>query len=81
MAYAALMRNAVQRSCCAFCEAVQKGADIMDDTMFLNVLKTTVENHGCTIIDVDLENHIVNLDGPDDAVAACARAISDLVSG
>jgi len=52
----------------------------MDDTMFLNVLKTTVENHGCTIIDVDLENHIVNLDGPDDAVAACARAISELVS-
>ncbi|MBC2737739.1 MAG: hypothetical protein HF981_25500 [Desulfobacteraceae bacterium] len=52
----------------------------MDDTMFLNVLKTTVENHGCTIIDVDLENHIVNLDGSDDAVADCARAISELVS-
>lgn len=52
----------------------------MDDTTFLNVLKTTVENHGCTIIDVDLENHIVNLDGPDDAVAACARAISELAT-
>ena len=63
-----------------FCEAVQKGADTMDDTMFLNVLKTTVENHGCTIVDIDLENHIVNLDGPDDAVADCARAISELVS-
>jgi hypothetical protein len=62
------------------CEAVQKGADTMDDTMFLNVLKTTVENHGCTIVDIDLENHIVNLDGPDDAVADCARAISELVS-
>ena len=47
--------------------------------MFLNVLKTTVENHGCTIIDVDLEKHIINLDGPDDAIAACARAITDLV--
>jgi len=54
--------------------------DTMDDTIFLNVLKTTVENHGCTIIDVDLENHIVNLDGPDDAVAACARAISELAT-
>ena len=52
----------------------------MDDTMFLNVLKATVENHGCTIIDIDLENHIVNLDGPDDAVADCAQAISELVS-
>lgn len=54
--------------------------DTMDDTIFLNVLKTTVENHGCTIIDVDLENHIVNLDGPDDAVAACALAISELAT-
>ena len=51
----------------------------MDDTTFLNVLKSTVENHGCTIIDVDLEKHIINLDGPDDAVTACALAISELV--
>ena len=51
----------------------------MDDTTFLNVLKSTVENHGCTIIDVDLEKHIINLDGPDEAVAACALAISELV--
>jgi hypothetical protein len=50
----------------------------MDDTAFLNILKNTVETHGCTIIDVDLENHIINLDGPDDAVAACARAIAEL---
>jgi hypothetical protein len=51
----------------------------MDDTLFLNVLKTTVENHGCSIVDVDLENHVINLDGPDDAVAACALAIAKLV--
>jgi hypothetical protein len=52
----------------------------MDDTMFLNVLKTTVENHGCTIVDIDLENHVVNLDGPEDAVADCARAISEIMN-
>ena len=51
----------------------------MDDTMFLNLIKTTVENHGCTILDVDLENHVINLDGPDEAVSACALAISKLV--
>jgi hypothetical protein len=53
----------------------------MDDTLFLNILKTTVENHGCTIVDVDLENHVINLDGPDDKVAACALAISKLIEG
>jgi len=51
----------------------------MDDTLFLNILKSTVENHGCSIVDVDLENHVINLDGPDDAVAECAVAIAKLV--
>lgn len=51
----------------------------MDDTLFLNALKTTVESHGCTIVDIDLQNHVINLDGPDEAVAACAMAISRLM--
>ena len=51
----------------------------MDDTVFLNMIKTTVEKHGCTIVDVDFENHVLNLDGPDEAVADCARAIASLV--
>ena len=51
----------------------------MDDTLFLNILKTPVENHGCAIVDVDLVNHVINLDGPDDAVNACALAISKLI--
>lgn len=55
------------------------GLSIMDETMFLNLVKTTAENHGCTLVDVDLENHVINLDGPDEAVANCARAIADLV--
>ena len=51
----------------------------MDDTLFLNLVKNTAEKHGCTLVDVDLENHVINLDGPDDAVGECARAISELV--
>jgi hypothetical protein len=51
----------------------------MDDTTFLNALKMTIENHGCKIIEFDLERRIINLDGPDEAVDACARAIADLV--
>ena len=51
----------------------------MDDTLFLNLVKNTAEKYGCTLVDVDLENHVINLDGPDEAVAKCARAISELV--
>ena len=50
----------------------------MDDTTFLNLLKVTAENHGCTIASIDLENHIVNLDGSEEAMARCARAIAEL---
>ena len=50
----------------------------MDDTTFLNMIKLTAEQHGCTLVDVDLENHVINLDGPDDAVGACAQAIAEL---
>jgi hypothetical protein len=60
--------------------SLPKSKDIkMDETAFLNLLKMTVENHGCTIVDLDLEHRIINLDGPDDAVGACARAIAELV--
>ena len=51
----------------------------MDDTIFLNMVKTTVEKHGCTIVEVDLDNRVINLDGPDESVAECARAIATLV--
>lgn len=51
----------------------------MDEITFINLLKMTVENHGCSIVDLDLENHVVNLDGPDEAVNACAQAIAELV--
>ncbi|XPS89042.1 uncharacterized protein Dvar_70610 [Desulfosarcina variabilis str. Montpellier] len=56
------------------------GKDIlMDETTFLNVLQMTVENHGCRIVDLDLDRRMINLDGPDEAVDACFRAIADLV--
>ena len=53
----------------------------MDETHFINMVKLTAENHGCRIVDFDLEKHIINLDGPDDAVDACARAIAELTDG
>ena len=51
----------------------------MDETAFLNLIKMTVENHGCSIVDLDLERRIINLDGPDEAMGACAQAIAELV--
>ena len=44
-------------------------------------LKNTVEKHGCTFIDVDTENHYINLNGPDAAIAECVKVISELAEG
>ena len=51
----------------------------MDAAVFLNLIKATVEKHGCRIVDLDIENHTINLDGPDEKVNACAKAIAELV--
>jgi len=43
------------------------------------MLKETVEKHGCTIVDVDFDAHVINLDGPEEAVEACAMALENLI--
>ena len=45
---------------------------------FISMVSSIVEEHGCKIIDVDFENNVLNLDGPDGAVADCARALAEL---
>ena len=45
---------------------------------FVSMVSHIVAEHGCKIIDVDFENNVLNLDGPDDAVAECAQALAEL---
>ncbi|HSO19205.1 MAG TPA: hypothetical protein VLT88_07100, partial [Desulfosarcina sp.] len=58
----------------------EKASADMDDTVFLNLVKMTAEQHGCRIAEVDLENHTINLDGPDELLDDCARAIAELMA-
>lgn len=51
----------------------------MDEGLFLTMLKQTVERHGCKIVDIDIENKMINLDGPEESVDSCARAIAELI--
>ena len=52
----------------------------MDDTQLLNMVKQVVEQHGCTLVDVDFENHILNIQGSEENKVACALAIERLLS-
>jgi hypothetical protein len=51
-----------------------------NEAAFFTMLKYTVESYGCKIIDVDFETHRIDIDGPDDQVAACAEAIERLMN-
>jgi hypothetical protein len=54
------------------------GANV-NDSAFLSMIKVVVEQHGCRIVDIDLETHTINLDGPEDAVSECAIALSTIL--
>ncbi|MEJ2283470.1 MAG: hypothetical protein P8X85_07745 [Desulfobacterales bacterium] len=53
--------------------------NIHEETVIINLLKQTVESEGCKLTDIDLENSIIKVDGPDDVVANCARAVAEIL--
>jgi ribosome maturation factor RimP len=52
----------------------------MSDAQILTLVTAVVEKHGCKLIDVDLENHIINLEGSDDAKVKCAIALEEVLA-
>ncbi len=45
-------------------------------TAQLNFIMQIVEEHGCRVVDIDLDNYRIDLDGPEDKQAECALALS-----
>ena len=51
----------------------------LNDAQLLTVVKNLVEKHGCQLVDIDFENFSIEIEGPDDAKADCARALADVL--
>lgn len=51
----------------------------MDDSQLLTLITSIVEQHGCRIIDIDLADQIINIEGPEDAKVQCAMAIGKIL--
>jgi hypothetical protein len=51
----------------------------LSDAQVLTIVKNVVDKYGCRIVDVDLDQKTINLEGPEDAKADCARAILDVL--
>jgi len=50
-----------------------------EDVIIVNLLKQAVESKGCELTEVDLDKNILKFDGPDEAVADCARAVAEIL--
>ena len=45
----------------------------------INLLKDAVEAEGCHLTEVDFENLVIKVDGADQDVGACARAVAEIL--
>jgi hypothetical protein len=61
-----------------------KGQQIMNelrDDQLLTIVKNVVEQHGCHLVDIDFDTHILNIEGPEEAQAQCAVALEQVFGG
>jgi hypothetical protein len=48
-------------------------------SFLLTMVKRTVEEHGCKLIDIDLDNQVIHLEGPEKNKTECALVIADIL--
>jgi hypothetical protein len=51
----------------------------LTDDQILTIVKNVVEQHGCKLVDFDLENQVINIEGPEEAKAECALALQEVL--
>ena len=51
----------------------------LDEAQLLTIVKNTVEQHGCQLVDIDLENKILHLQGSEAAKVKCAQALAKVL--
>ena len=47
--------------------------------LMVNLLKEAVESKGPHLSEVDIDNLVIKVDGPDEVVSACARAVAEIL--
>lgn len=46
----------------------------------INLLNEAVESEGCHLTEADFENMVIKVNGSDEVVSACARAVSEILT-
>jgi len=52
---------------------------IPEEIVIIKLLKQAVEAEGCELAQVDFENKLLKVEGPDEVVPACARAVAEIM--
>ena len=50
-----------------------------NDEILVSLLKEAVESEGCQLDEIDFENLSIKVNGPDEVVGACARAVAKIL--
>jgi hypothetical protein len=53
-------------------------ADLKEEQL-LTIVTQIVERHGCRIVEIDLERHILNIEGPEENQLNCAQALEEVL--
>jgi ribosome maturation factor RimP len=51
----------------------------LKDEQILTIVKNVVEQHGCRLVDIDFEKHILNIEGSEEDQARCAVALENVL--
>jgi hypothetical protein len=52
---------------------------IPEEIVIVKLLKQAVEAEGCELAQVDFENKLLKVEGPDEVVPSCARAVAEIM--
>ena len=50
------------------------------EVIMFSLIKEAVESRGCHLTDIDFDNFLVKVDGPDEIIGACSQAVSRILA-
>lgn len=51
----------------------------LTETQFFSLVSTIVSQHGCLLVDIDVDKRIVNITGPSESEYACAVELEEIL--
>jgi ribosome maturation factor RimP len=53
--------------------------DALREDQLITIVKNVVEQHGCRLVDIDFDRHILNIEGAEEDQARCALALEEVL--